>query len=250
MNDQPRSKNVWLDDSTGIIRVVLSPRLCRRPDITQFTFSSSVSVFGAIEWTSSGEAFVRCGGFHVDHDPIREIYHWIKVMQVNKLDMRMPADDNHDGLAKSSSSSNHVLSEKFQTLFSQPSPTSPGPVSPLIKNHDSYHSNSSSFLDNFDSQEFNWSPDHPFASSTPISRLPHLANGDRGDENTHEGSPLRYPVQRVTLAEKQDMADDDDDDDEEFGFDDDSALDNFDMSAFEEKALDSRKRTLDDALND
>ena len=51
-----------LDDSTGVIRVLLSPRLCRRPDISQLTLSSSVSVYGTINWTKKDEAYILCGG--------------------------------------------------------------------------------------------------------------------------------------------------------------------------------------------
>ena len=57
-----KSNVVHKDDSTGVIRVVLSPRLCSRPDITQLVLSASVSVFGTVEWSDSQGAFIQCGG--------------------------------------------------------------------------------------------------------------------------------------------------------------------------------------------
>ncbi|KAI9266610.1 hypothetical protein BDA99DRAFT_536031 [Phascolomyces articulosus] len=256
-NRKYNGRSMWLDDSTGVIQVFLSPRLCCRPDISQLTLSSSVSVFGTVDWTKKGDIYILCGGFHVDHDPIREIYHWIRVMQANKLDIQKVVDNNKSSLPKSSSSSTAFnrtsLSNRFQSLMSQPSP--PGSqqnLSPISKQHqENDNSNNGNFLDDFDSQAFTWSPDHPFASSTPISRLPPQVNNDNGDKNSlHEESPLRYPIQRTIITDEEEQGIYDDDDDE-FGFDDDSALDNIDFSALEQKALvESRKRTFDDSLID
>ncbi|KAI7859089.1 hypothetical protein BDC45DRAFT_496842 [Circinella umbellata] len=255
-NIKHNGRSMWLDDSTGVIRVLLSPRLCRRPDSNGLTLSSSVSVFGTINWTKKNEAYILCGGFHVDYDPTREIYHWIRVMQTNKLeDIQMPEDrDKSDDRQKLNSISNNAFGNRFQSLMSQPSPTVSQTISPISKQHDNNTNNndnnnttpSNNFLDDFDSQAFTWSPDHPFASSTPISRLPQLANDNNGDDSLHEGSPLRYPVQRSVVAEEEDGNTDTD----EFGFDDDFALDNIDLGELERNALESRKRTFDDTLEE
>ncbi|KAI8139271.1 hypothetical protein BJV82DRAFT_627822 [Fennellomyces sp. T-0311] len=218
LNARNKERNIWLDDSTGIIRVLLSSRLCKRPDITQLVLSASVSIFGRVEWLANGEALIQCGGFHVDYDPVREIYHWLKVMEANKVE----ESSSDESQQPSSGSSGRPIVSRFQSLLSQPSPTAPQNPS---------NSNNDNFLDDFDSQTFNWSPDHPFASSTPIQhRFQQIAN-DNGNNSIHEGSPLRYPVQRTTSAEE----------DDDFGFDDDSALNDFDLSAFEQKELQPRK---------
>ena len=161
--------------------------------------------------------------FHVDYDPVREIHHWLKAMQANKLE-ELPISE---APALSSGSSGPPLASRFQTLLSQPSPN----TSPIRAK-----SNNDNFLDDFDSQSFNWSPDHPFASSTPIQQRFQRVTLDNGD-NSLEGSPLRYPVQKASIA---------DENDDDFGFDDDSIFKEFDLSALEQN-LQSRKRGYDEA---
>ena len=177
-------------------------------------------------------------------------------MQANKLeDIQASRDSDKCGVQRNPvSTSNNAVNNRFQSLMSQPSPTISQTVSPISKQHDNDSNNATTvnnFLDDFDSQAFTWSPDHPFASSTPISRLPQLANDNIGDNSLHEGSPLRYPIQTSILTEDEDgTVDNDYDDNDEFGFDDDSALDNIDLGELEQNALESRKRTFDDALKE
>lgn len=52
-----------LDDSTDTICVVLTPRLCKRPDAKQLRMAVSVTLFGTVDRLSLEKLLVvRCGG--------------------------------------------------------------------------------------------------------------------------------------------------------------------------------------------
>ncbi|KAJ8655405.1 hypothetical protein O0I10_008897 [Lichtheimia ornata] len=243
-------RRIWVDDSTDTICVVLNPRLCRRPDAKQLRMSVSVTLFGTVDRLSLEKLLVvRCGGFHIEHDLNMEIYHWIRALAVNggeedattlmppiTIDndrttaFEPPLRDKEIEPHKQQPSFNRLFQGQHQSLLSQPSPTR-GPTTHLLQSQLSI-TDDDLFNDFGDSDQWNWSPDHAVASSTPITRVQNTT------KTNDKGSPLRaqlYPADGKQLNEDYDS----------FGFD--SSFDAADLDALEKDAIQTRnsKRPFD-----
>lgn len=158
-----------------------------------------------------------------------EVYHKIKVVQGHRRLLQQERKK-----PSSSSAKKPPMLGSNETLLSQPSPIrkpterlyTDSPIRPRYSTQD----------DDADAI-WNWSPDHPLASSTPIHRS--LINSDAGSQH---GSPLRFPVTRQQPLETMDSDD--------IGFDGDSAFDHIDFDAMEMDAIETlkqgKKRSWDD----
>lgn len=146
---------------------------------------NNVTVFGKVDFLNN-EHVITCSGFRIEDNEAVEIYHWLRVLQERPKTKITKQDKN-----------------MFYSLSSLPSPTR------LLN-------------DNFlgspirDSQNagYLWSPDHSFATSTPI----------RAVQESQVSSPLRQRSQKLIPVEVND--DDDDDEFDDFGSIDLIALEN------------------------
>lgn len=187
--------------------------------------------------------------FHIEHDLNMEIYHWIRALAVNggeedattlmppiTIDndrttaFEPPLRDKEIEHHKQQPSFNRLFQGQHQSLLSQPSPTR-GPTTHLLQSQLSI-TDDDLFNDFGDSDQWNWSPDHAVASSTPITRVQNTT------KTNDKGSPLRaqlYPADGKQLNEDYDS----------FGFD--SSFDAADLDALEKDAIQTRnsKRPFD-----
>ncbi|KAG2230380.1 hypothetical protein INT48_004191, partial [Thamnidium elegans] len=186
---------IWLGN---VIRVILPKSILKRPYADQLQISNNVTLFGKIQLYNDTELVIECAGFNIEDSEASEMYHWLKVLQ-NRPKVTATVDKN-----------------MFYSLSSLPSPTR------LLKENFMQ----SPIRDiNSKNAGFQWSPDHAFATSTPI-------------RSVHE-SPLRKITHRPL------QIDDDDDDDEfvDFGSIDFGALEN---NALLEKSNNKRKFDFND----
>lgn len=163
--------------------------------------SNNVTVFGKVDLVND-EHVIICDGLRMETNEAIEIYHWLRVLQERPKKTLAEQDKN-----------------MFCTLSSLPSPTR------LLK-------------DNFlgspirgsQNTGYLWSPDHSFATSTPI----------RAVQESQAASPLRQrPLKLVPVQE------DEDDEFDDFG--------SIDLIALENNALmmaSTNKRKFDFANMD
>lgn len=181
--------------------------------------------------------------FHIEHDLNMEIYHWIRALAANEEEdatTLMPpiTIDNHrttafEPLLRDNENQQQLFNTRFQgqhqSLLSQPSPNR-GPTAHLLQSQLSI-TDDDLFNDFGDSDQWNWSPDHAVASSTPITRL---QNSTRTND---KGSPLRAQIYPVDGKQNEEC--------DSFGFD--TSFDAADLDALEKNAIQTRnsKRPFD-----
>jgi hypothetical protein len=211
--------------------------MLKRQDSESLVVSNNVTVFGKVQYISN-EHVLLCGGFRVEDSDITEMYHWLRVIQERPQEKK---------------SSNKPDQPMFYTLSSYPSPRR------LL--NDSFLKESpirSDELINSQNAGFLWSPDHTFATSTPIRAVTVL---QESQSSSHNGkSPLRQrsdrviippPITPAIIAQQQKEAD-------EFDDDGDGLFDDFgsgDLLALENNALlmnrdnTPQKRKLQDLMD-
>ncbi|KAI7874596.1 hypothetical protein K492DRAFT_240759 [Lichtheimia hyalospora FSU 10163] len=221
-NDKTGERRIW---------VVMSPRLCRRPDAKQLRLAVSVTLFGTVDRLSLEKlVVVRCGGALAvnGEDDATTLMPPLTIDNHRTTTCGPPLRDNE------TEHPHHPFSKQFQgqhqSLLSQPSPNR-GPTVHLFQSQLSI-TDDDLFNDFGESDQWNWSPDHAVASSTPITRV------QQNVKTTDKGSPLRariYPVDGKQNNEEFDS----------FGFD--SSLDAADLDALEKDAIQIRnsKRPFD-----
>ncbi|GAN02125.1 hypothetical protein MAM1_0017c01565 [Mucor ambiguus] len=133
---------IWLDDGTDVIRVVLPQAILSRKNVYLVEKGASVTVFGSVQTLDGDEIILRCNGFKVDEDggALSEIYHWLKA--VENRPRNVSSQRNMFYSVSSAPSPNRLLKENFM-------------VSPLRD----FTADNTKYL---------WSPDHVFATSTPL----------------------------------------------------------------------------------
>ncbi|KAI8376979.1 hypothetical protein BD560DRAFT_367368 [Blakeslea trispora] len=136
----------WLDDGTSVIRVMFSQEMLKRTNGYPIEIASCLSVFGVVQLYKDKEVVIRCGGFRLEEDGLSEIVFWVKTLQDRP---------RHE------KSSQTETKNMFYSLSSLPSPkrlmTPHFMESPLRKTPSSQNANT-----------YIWSPDHMFATSTPM----------------------------------------------------------------------------------
>lgn len=131
-----------------------------------------MTVFGTIiKQASSSELTIECTGFRIEESDAAEMYHWLKVIQDRPKSISRIEED-----------------QMFHSLSSFPSPNR------LLK--DNFLESPIRDINATKNPGFSWSPDHAFATSTPIRTVPE--------------SPLRQRTLKIELV-------DFDDEFEEFG---------------------------------
>ncbi|KAG2205402.1 hypothetical protein INT47_007187, partial [Mucor saturninus] len=187
---------IWLG------KVILPKYVLKREDADLLVVPNNVTVFGKVELVDK-EHVLTADGFRIETNEAVEMYHWLRVLQERPKTTLAKGDKN-----------------MFCTLSSLPSPTR------LLK-------------DNFlgspirgsQNTGYLWSPDHSFATSTPI----------RAVQESQAASPLRQ--RSIKLIPVQE--DDDDDEFDDFG--------SIDLIALENNALmmaSNNKRKFDFANMD
>ncbi|CAO0792058.1 unnamed protein product [Mucor circinelloides] len=178
--------HIWLDDGTDTIRVVLPQSILSRKNAYLIEKGASLTVFGSVQAFDDDETILHCTGFRIDEDggALNEIYHWLKA--VTDRPSNVSSQRNMFYSISSAPSPNRLLRENFM-------------VSPLRD----FTAENTKYL---------WSPDHVFATSTPLK-------------------PLTRQVETAAVAE-------DDDDDDEF----DTFGDDIDLAAFEADAIERHQQ--------
>ncbi|KAI9317275.1 hypothetical protein BX666DRAFT_1944045 [Dichotomocladium elegans] len=234
------TRRLWLDDTTATICVLLSPRVCRRREAKDLKIGTSIFVFGSV-LNEGGMPIVQCGGFHIIDDPLMEIHHSLKVMQANPI---APASTTIASSSSPETPAEHLREQdiapnqpqmvfmgQHQTLLSQPSPNR-GPIHHLAVQRSS--SNDDFFDNDIDEEDghWNWSPDHAFASSTPLSRLQQQSILESSQPaQSARGSPLRSEIYKNSGIKNEPV----ELDASNFGFDD--SFDADDLDDIERNAL-------------
>lgn len=154
----------------------------KRPDADLLLVSNNVTVFGKVNLVDK-EHVITCNGFRIEDNEAIEIYHWLRVLQERPKTRITKHDKN-----------------MFSSLSSLPSPTR------LLKENFL-----GSPIRDFQNTGYLWSPDHSFATSTPI----------RAVQEAQVSSPLRHRSQKLVPIE-----DDFDDEFDDFGSIDLIALEN------------------------
>jgi hypothetical protein len=158
--------------------------------------AAAVTVFGKIElYPDTNEVVIRCGGFKVEEDCTAEIYHWLKAIQERPKDIAQKQPPNMFYSLSSFPSPNRLLNEEFLQ----------SPIRDI----------------NAQNAGYLWSPDHTFATSTPIRAVQ--------ESNTQAVTPS--PLRQTNLNKVQETIEDEDEDDEFDSFGD------IDLAAFEADAL-------------
>ncbi|CEP20137.1 hypothetical protein [Parasitella parasitica] len=142
---------IWLDDGTGVIRVLLSSTLVSRKDSFLIEKGASITVFGAVAQCLDGdnnnsEIVLHCNGFKVEEDGggTSEMYHWLKAM------------------AERPGNLSATQANMFYSISSFPSPA-------RLLNDNFLASPLRNFNDT--NTGYLWSPDHVFATSTPLKAV-------------------------------------------------------------------------------
>jgi hypothetical protein len=195
-----------IDDGTSIIRAVLSGTIMTRKDSYMIDLAAAITVFGKIElYPGTDEITIRCGGFKVEEDCTAEIYHWLKAIQERPKGSIQEQPPNMFYSLSSAPSPNRLLNSEFlQSPIRDINPQNAG---------------------------YLWSPDHTFATSTPIRAV-------QESQVASTSSPLRQTnfIAPTTEAVMQDNLEDNLEDDEL----DDDEFDSFggiDLAALEADAL-------------
>ncbi|KAI8982232.1 hypothetical protein BDF20DRAFT_818737 [Mycotypha africana] len=145
---------------------------------------------------------VRCGGFKIETDSTGEIYHWLKALLDRPKEMPK-----------------HLPHNMFYSLSSEPSPN-------RLYNPDRFMQEEEIADINEKNASYLWSPDHTFATSTPL-------RPSTAAFTAPQPSPLRQtqpPAIPVTSQEE----------DEEDLFGSFSGLDGLDLDALEADVLQQR----------
>ncbi|KAK4514075.1 uncharacterized protein ATC70_006083 [Mucor velutinosus] len=179
--------SIWLDDGTDVIRVELPQTVLLRKNAYLIEKGASLTVFGSVQTLDGDEIILHCNGFQVDEDggALSEIYHWLKA--VADRPRNVSSQRNMFYSVSSAPSPNRLLKEDFM-------------VSPLRD----FTTDNSKYL---------WSPDHVFATSTPLKLM---------QENE--------PGAMAAINEDEDEDEDEDDEFDTFGED-------IDLAAVEAAAL-------------
>ncbi|KAI8879998.1 hypothetical protein K501DRAFT_287101 [Backusella circina FSU 941] len=169
--------NIWLDDGTDTIRVILSPRLLARMDAPKLINSASVTVFGLVKHLNNKEFVVQCGGFHVENDISNELYYNIKVLSSQPLSAPplVPVNENSSnrnssGNDKGSAKHTQKPAALFHSLSSQPSPPPKHPLELNLTTPEKKNPLSKQTTPISTPLHFVWSPEQPRATSTPLNR--------------------------------------------------------------------------------
>ncbi|CAO3641130.1 unnamed protein product [Mucor hiemalis] len=204
--NEEQEYNIWLDDGTSVIRVIIPNRVLKRADAEYLVPPYNVTLFGKVDKINQKHV-IHCGGFNIEDNDASEIYHWIRTMQDRPKTVDAPK-------------------EMFHTLSSLPSPKR------LLRENFL----ESPMKEGSNSSGFAWSPDHAFATSTPIRAV--------------QVSPLRTRTDRFAppMAKSTRKEDSDEFDDDEFG----DFGSSVDFDALENDALllsmtqnNSKKRKID-----
>lgn len=186
-----------LDDGTSIIKVIIPKSVLKRVDSDYLLPSYNVTLFGKVLCVDEAHV-VHCGGFKIEDNDASELYHWLRVMQ------ERPSNPDQEMM--------------FHTLSSLPSPNR------LLR--DNFLQ--SPIRDDSNSNKFSWSPDHAFATSTPIRAV--------------QESPLKQRSDRVIIAKIREQVKEEEEEEDEFGDDFGSSID---LIALENDALQNNKRKFD-----
>ncbi|KAI8367996.1 hypothetical protein EDC96DRAFT_506008 [Choanephora cucurbitarum] len=201
-----------IDDGTSVIRVMFSQEMLKRADRYTIDIATCISVFGIVQLYETKEVAIRCGGFKVEEDCLSEIIFWTRALQDRP---------------KHNKCSQPEARNMFYSLSSLPSPkrlmTPHFMESPLRKTPNSQNANT-----------YIWSPDHMFATSTPMRAVQDLSQ--RRSQLAASGAPTQ-------LRSKQQHSDDDDDFDDEF-----SSFGDVDLLAIEQQAYGNSKRKWDSSM--
>ncbi|KAI8643090.1 hypothetical protein BD408DRAFT_415566 [Parasitella parasitica] len=136
--------HIWLDDGTGVIKVILSLPLVSRKDSFLIEKGASITVFGAVQCLDdSNEIVLHCNGFKVEEDGggVSEIHHWLKA------------------IAERPNNLSATQANMFYSISSFPSPTRLLNDSFMASPLRDFNAANTGYL---------WSPDHAFATSTPL----------------------------------------------------------------------------------
>lgn len=181
---------ILIDDGTSVLRVIIPNRLLKRADAEYLIPPYNVTLFGKVDLINNKQV-IQCGGFQVEDNDASEMYHWIRAMQ-ERPDV------------------NSTPKEMFHTLSSLPSPKR------LLRDN---------FLESpikeNNSKGFAWSPDHAFATSTPIRAVQVSPLRQRSDK-------FSSPMAKSTI--RREDSDEFDDEFSDFGF-------SVDFDALENEAL-------------
>ncbi|KAL9551181.1 hypothetical protein MBANPS3_004383 [Mucor bainieri] len=133
---------IWLDDGTDVIQVVLPRAISSRKNAHLIEKGASLTVFGSVQTSDDDEIILHCDGFKVDEDggALSEIHHWLKAMEDRPCNVS--SQRNMFYTLSSAPSPNRLLKDNFM-------------MSPLRE----FTSDNTKYL---------WSPDHVFATSTPL----------------------------------------------------------------------------------
>lgn len=148
----------YKDDGTSVIRVILPSSIMSRKDTFLIEKGASITVFGNVEKLNNNEIILQCNGFKVDEDGggVGEIHHWLKA--IADRPQNIPIQTNMFYSISSAPSPNRLLNENFM-------------ASPLRD----FSTENTGYL---------WSPDHAFATSTPLRAIIKEESGDQ-EEGTH-----------------------------------------------------------------
>lgn len=188
-----------LDDGTSVIVAIISNLILNRRNGYSIELGTNITVFGDIIYQNN-ENMLQCGGFKIEEDCTLEIYHWLKVLQDRPTRDDAPATNMFYSLS-SYPSPNRLLDANFMQ----------SPVEDIDARNATYL----------------WSPNHKFATSTPI-RL-------------HQQHPITNSPLRAMTEERVNNDDDEFDDDDEFGDIDFSLIES---NAMHQLSNNKRKRSL------
>lgn len=129
-----------------------------RKDTFLIEKGASITVFGNVKKLNNNEIILQCNGFKVDEDGsgVGEIHHWLKA--IADRPRNIPTQTNMFYSISSVPSPNRLLNENFM-------------ASPLRD----FNAENTGYL---------WSPDHTFATSTPLRAIIKEESGDQ-EEGIH-----------------------------------------------------------------
>lgn len=200
-----------IDDGTSVIRAILSDNIMVRKDSYMIDLAAIITVFGKIElYPGTNEISIRCGGFKVEEDCTAEIYHWLKALQERPKDNVQQHPPNMFYSLSSAPSPNRLLNSDFLQ----------SPIREINPQNTSYL----------------WSPDHTFATSTPVRAV------QESNSQITAPSPLRQTNLNMAQEAIEDEFGDDDDDDE---FD---SFGGIDLAALEANALQKQQEEAESGI--
>ena len=163
-----------------MIKVIIPKPLLKRNNAEYLIESYNVTLFGKVQHDK--ENVLICGGFFIEDNDAAELHHWIRALQ--------------DRPADTLNSAPLITKSKYQfhTLSSLPSP-----------NRITREKFLASPIREENNQKFAWSPDHAFATSTPMRAV--------------QESPLRFRTMRLSTITTTKIEEEEEDEfgDDEFG---------------------------------